>query len=165
MPRGYQQFEIDGEAVRELMVNAKNLSEYKRYQAIHLRVNEGFTVKRISQTIGMAESSVHNLHSLCRKHGLEALKARNRGGRMRSYLSLEEEEELLEAIRSEATRGGILEVSAVHKAFEEKVGHSVARFTIYRLLHRHDWKKIAPRPRHLKADNEAQESFKNNGQD
>ena len=46
------------------------------------------------------------------------------------------------------------------KAFEKKVGHPVARFTIYRLLERHDWRKIAPRPRHPKADSEDQDAFK-----
>lgn len=152
MPRGYQKFELDREAVRQFMCEAKNLEEFKRYQSIHLRVNEGLTVKQISHATGLAESSIHNLHTLCRQKGLEALKTKGRGGRNRSYLSVEEEKAILEAIYPEATKGGILEVGIVHKAFEKKVGHPVARFTIYRLLARHDWRKIFPRPRHPKTD-------------
>lgn len=163
MPRGYQKFELDRQAVRQFMVEAKNLEEFKRFQSIHLRVNEGLTVKQISRMIGLAESSIHNLHSLCRQKGLDALKTIGRGGRKRSYLSLEEEKAVLEEISPEATEGGVLEVSIVHKAFEKKVGHPVARFTIYRLLERHDWRKIAPRPLHPKADSEAQDAFKKNG--
>lgn len=164
MSRGYQKFELDREAVRQLMVESKNLEEFKRFQSIYLRVNEGLTVKQISRIVGLAESSIHNLHNRCRQKGLDALKTIGRGGRKRSYLSLEEEKAVLEKICPEATEGGVLEVGIVHRAFEKKVGHPVARFTIYRLLERHDWRKISPRPRHPKADIEAQDAFKKNGQ-
>lgn len=165
MPRGYQKFELDREAVRQLMVGAKSLEEFKRFQAIHLRVNEGLTVKQISRMVGLGESSIHNLHTLCRQKGLEAIKAKGRGGRKRSYLSLKEEQAVLEEVYPEASQGGVLEVGIVQKAFEKKVGHPVARFTIYRLLERHNWRKISPRPRHPKADSKAQAAFKKNGQD
>jgi hypothetical protein len=32
--------------------------------------------------------------------------------------------------------------------------------TIYRLLHRHRWRKLVPRPRHPKANAEEQATFK-----
>ncbi|HEY6406604.1 MAG TPA: winged helix-turn-helix domain-containing protein, partial [Ktedonobacteraceae bacterium] len=40
------------------------------------------------------------------------------------------------------------------------VGHEVAESTIYRLLGRHGWRKLMPRPTHPKASKEAQEQFK-----
>ena len=96
MPRGYQKFELDREAIRQLMGGAKSLEEFKRFQSIHLRVNEGLTVKQISRMVGLGESSIYNLHSLCRQKGLDALKTKGREGRKRSYLSLEEEKAVLE---------------------------------------------------------------------
>jgi hypothetical protein len=36
----------------------------------------------------------------------------------------------------------------------------VARSTVYRLLDRHGWRKVTPRPRHPKADPAAQAAFK-----
>jgi transposase len=36
----------------------------------------------------------------------------------------------------------------------------LARSTIYRLLERHGWRKVMPRPRHPKADVAAQAAFK-----
>jgi transposase len=48
----------------------------------------------------------------------------------------------------------------IQRAFEARVGHEVAESTIYRLLHRHGWRKLMPRPTHPKASREAQEQFK-----
>jgi winged helix-turn-helix protein len=45
-------------------------------------------------------------------------------------------------------------------AYEERISHSVHETTIYRLLRRHGWRKVQPRPRHPKADIAAQEVFK-----
>ena len=39
-------------------------------------------------------------------------------------------------------------------------GKAVARSTVYRLLERHGWRKVVPRPRHPKADVAAQAAFK-----
>lgn len=133
MPSGYDKFEVDREAVRQHMVEAKDLGEFKRFQCIHLRVNEGLTVGRTSGMEGLAKSTIHNLHNLCRQKGLEALKMKGRGGRRRSFLSLKEEKTLPEGIFPEATHG-LLEVGIVHRAFENKVGHSVARYSVYRFF-------------------------------
>lgn len=46
------------------------------------------------------------------------------------------------------------------QAYREHSGKDVARSTIYRLLERHGWRKVVPRPRHPKADQAAQSAFK-----
>jgi transposase len=163
MSRGYQALGIDGSAIVEAMNKAETLEEFKRYQSLHLRVNEGMPVVKIASVTSLAESTIHNLHSNCRKHGLEAIRPKRKGGRYRSYLSVEEEKALLRAMEPQAKRGGIVEVSKIHRALEEKVGGEVARNTVYRLLHRHGWRKIAPRPKHPKSDATAQEAFKKTG--
>jgi 5-formyltetrahydrofolate cyclo-ligase len=43
-----------------------------------------------------------------------------------------------------------------------KIGHEVDDSTIYRLLNRHGWRKLMPRPRHPQADLQAQTQFKKN---
>lgn len=59
-----------------------------------------------------------------------------------------------------AEKGQITTASKIKEALEERIGHAVAESTVYRLLNRHGWRKIAPRPAHPKTNKEEQETFK-----
>lgn len=83
-----------------------------------------------------------------------------RGGRRNSYLSLEEEKAFLAPFFERAQRGEIATVAELQRAFEAQIGQAVDDSTIYRLLHRHGWHKLMPRPKHPQATREAQEQFK-----
>jgi transposase len=85
---------------------------------------------------------------------------RNWGGRRYGYMTIEQERQFLSQFIDQASSGGILVVSQIQRAFEAMVGHKVAQTTIYRMLDRHDWRTIIPRPRHPKSNIEAQEGFK-----
>jgi transposase len=50
-------------------------------------------------------------------------------------------------------------VNEVKAVYEEAVGRSVPKSTVYRMLARHGWRKIAPRPCHPKADPQKMEAF------
>jgi hypothetical protein len=54
----------------------------------------------------------------------------------------------------------MLKVAEIQQAYERRVGKSVAPLTIYRLLERHGWRKVVPRPRHPKANRARQAAFK-----
>lgn len=84
------------------------------------------------------------------------------GGRRRAHLSLEEEKEFLEPWIEKAERGGILVVPPIHIAYEERIGCRVAASTVYRMLARHGWRKVAPDTCHPKRDVQEQEDFKKN---
>jgi hypothetical protein len=55
-------------------------------------------------------------------------------------------------------------VGQIWQAYAQRIGHDVDDSTIYRLLNRHGWRKLMPRPRHPQADPQAQEQFKKNFQ-
>jgi transposase len=85
---------------------------------------------------------------------------RNWGGRRSGYMTVEQERQFLSQFLEQASHGGILVVSEIQRAFEALVGRKVAQSTIYRMLDRHDWRTIIPRPRHPNSNTEAQEGFK-----
>jgi transposase len=84
------------------------------------------------------------------------------GGRRRGHLSFEQEKEFLGPWIETAERGGVLVVPPIHAAYEERIGCRVAASTVYRMLARHGWRKIAPDTCHPKRDAQAQEDFKKN---
>ena len=83
-----------------------------------------------------------------------------KGGRRSGYLSLDEERAFLAPFFGRAEQGELATTEEIWRAFEARVGHEVDDSTIYRLLARHGWRKLMPRPRHPKADPQAQEQFK-----
>ena len=83
-----------------------------------------------------------------------------KGGRRSSYLTLQDEQAFLAPFVERAEHGEIATVAEVQRAFEAHIGQEVDDSTIYRLLHRHGWRKLMPRSRHPQATKEAQEQFK-----
>lgn len=96
------------------------------------------------------------------KQGPAGLERQGRGGRRWGFVSWAEEQALLEQFHPQAAQGQLLTAPALKPRLEEAVGHAVSLDYVYRLLRRHDWRKLAPRPRHVKADPAAQEEFKKN---
>jgi hypothetical protein len=113
------------------------------------------------QIIGRSRATVVRLRKKFRElcAGREP-QERNWGGRRYGYMTIEQERQFLSQFIDQASSGGILVVSQIQRAFEAMVGHKVAQTTIYRMLDRHDWRTIIPRPPHPKSSTEAQEGFK-----
>ena len=82
------------------------------------------------------------------------------GGHRREALAQEEELDFLAPWVEKDATGVVLVVPPIHAALEERLGHSVARSTAYRILTRHGWQKVEPNTCHPKRDEEAQEDFK-----
>jgi Winged helix-turn helix len=80
-----------------------------------------------------------------------------KGGRRSEYLTLEEERDFLRPYFERAAKGEIATVAQIKQDFEQKIGHAVHKTTIYRLLDRHEWRKLVPRPAHPKGNKEEQE--------
>lgn len=77
-----------------------------------------------------------------------------------SSLRVEEEQQFLAPFFVRARRGEIATATEVKLAFEARVGNAVQASTVYRLLDRHGWRKLMPRPHHPKGSTEEQEHFK-----
>ena len=142
---------------KEAVQKAKTSEDLRMAQAVLvpglLNVSDHIT----GQIVGRSRVTVVRLR---KKFGTFKSKERNWGGRRSGYLTVEQERQFLSAFLEEASHGGVLVVSVIRKAFEKRVGHKVAKTTVYRMLDRHDWRAIVPRPRHPNANPEAQRAFK-----
>ncbi len=149
------------EAATKAAEEAKNTDELRMAQTVLIPNLTDASDSLIAKILGRSRATVVRLRKqfreLCsgKKSG-----DRNWGGRRYGYMSIDEEHQFLSKYLDEASHGGVLVVSEIKQAFEAQVGHKVAKTTIYRMLERHGWRKIMPRPHHPKSDTEAREGFK-----
>ena len=140
----------------------KTKSNFQRVQCLWLRAALGLDANQVAIAIGWHPTSVRRLQAEYLHEGEVILSTVGRGGRRHQNLAEEEEARLLSQFSTRAERGGMLEVSQVKGAYEKAIGHSVPKSTVYRMLARHGWRKIAPRPRHPRVNLKRQQEFKKN---
>ena len=119
---------------------------------------------KIAERTGLAIGTIWNIHGRWKREGLSLFETKSKGGRIREHLSFNEEKEFLKQFKNEGECGGILEVKVIHEAYKQVIGKNIAPSTTYRMLNRHNWRKIMPRPRHPKGDPTVQATFKKTGQ-
>lgn len=147
----------------QLLPLARTATALKRIQSVLLGA-KGVTSDAISLVTAYHPQHIRRIWQQYRRYGKEILLKEQRGtGKGRSYLTREQEEIFLRPFLSSAQSGGILIVSEVHKAHKsllESYNISITLTSTYNLLHRHNWRKIAPRPAHPKGDKEKREEYK-----
>ncbi|MBW2146246.1 MAG: winged helix-turn-helix domain-containing protein [Deltaproteobacteria bacterium] len=145
----------------EVLENIKRTVGFWRVQK-WLVIWNGLVAPRPANEIalhtGLAEQTVHNLISQYNRLGPGAVEGPGKGGRRRSYLSLEQEAAFLEPFKQKALTGQIATATEIKDALEAILEHKVHKTTVYRILKRQGWRKVAPRPFHIQAKQEEQEA-------
>lgn len=147
-------------AVKQKFRTAKNFWQQQKWLGIYNALVDPRAAEEIAKHTGVSVCTVHQVISEYNRYGEIAIKTPGRGGRRSSYLSLAAEQEFLTPFIAQAKQGNISTTATIQCAFEQRVGESVAPSTIYRLLERHQWRTLVPRPHHPQADPEAQDAFK-----
>lgn len=154
--------EFSAEQIEELKAAKKKNKDKnvdKRLTALLMRA-EGKRRKEVADRTGYKYTYLTKLVTKYLTGGIEAIVENHYPGNRR-YMSYQEEEEFLERFRKEAESGQIVEVSRIKEAYDEAVGRTTTGSLIYKLLHRHGWRKVMPRSRHpKKASDEAIEASK-----
>jgi transposase len=163
MVNQYQALVVDKAAVASALKAAKEIGEYKRLQAVYLREALGLKVEAIAAATGFSVGYVKHIHSAFRHAGMGAIVSKGKGGRYHAHMTVSQEEAFIAPFVEAAKAGHVLEVSRIHRALEGKMGRKLRVQNTYNLLHRHGWRKIAPRPKHPQGDPVAQEAFKKTG--
>ena len=132
----------------------------QRWLIIYNALVEPRKAEDIARHCGVSKATVHAVIASYNRQGVAAVETAGKGGRRSGYLSLEEEKEFLAVFFARAEAGELTTTAEIWRALESRVGHEVDESTIYRLLNRHGWRKLMPRPRHPKADPQAKEQFK-----
>ena len=135
---------------------------YRRLLALKLKAIDGMRSDEAGKISGVNHDTVNKIVVRYKAEGIAAIIGKRHHGGHR-YMLPEEEKAFLARFRAEGESGKVIEVTEIHLAFQEAVGHPVTRDAIYYLLKKHGWRKVMPRGRHpKKAGAEAIEAYKKN---
>jgi transposase len=148
------------EEVKRRMTTEPRPLYRQRWLIIYNALVEPGKAEDIARHCGVSKATVHAVISSYNRQGVAAVETPGKGGRRSGYLSLAEERAFLAPFFGRAQKGELATTEEIWRALEARVGHEVDDSTIYRLLNRHGWRKLMPRPRHPKADPQAQQQFK-----
>jgi len=151
------------EKARESLSEARTADELRQAQAVVLPLEFGLSLKQTALVIGRSVRRTSQLRGeLIRAGGDLPVHKSSHGGRRRENMSQEEEALFLAPFLEEAKKGGILVVSRIKQALEDRLERKLALASAYNLLHRHGWRKLAPDKRNTKTDVAAQIEWKKN---
>lgn len=151
------------EQAKGLLSKAKTAEELRKAQSVVMPLEFGLSIEQTARAIGVSTGWACQLRNRFIREGGIPRKAKPlRGGRRRENMNLAEEEAFLAPFLDKAKEGGVLVVSEIKSALDQRLGRNVALASAYNLLHRHDWRKLAPDKRHPQSDTDAQEVWKKN---
>ena len=140
------------ERLSERLKQTRDLHEYQRIQCVLMRLTLSCSATEIALVLGWAPTTVHTIHSRWARDGDAVFDLRQKGGRRNQNMTADDEVQLLAPFLLQGRSAGEVPIDAVHRAYEARVGRSVALSTIYRLLHRHGWRKPVPTRRRGSTD-------------
>jgi transposase len=147
-------------AIRRAMLTASNKSTFQRLQCLWLRAKEDLSTEAIAQTVGLSVSHVRRVWSDYLRGGLTGARGRPKGGRRHQNLTVAQEQAALAPWRQEAQAGQLVTARGIKACYQTMVGRPVPDSTVYRLLARHQWRRVQPRPKHPKDNPRARAAFK-----
>jgi transposase len=151
------------EWAREVLARAQTVEQLRQAQAVVLPLDYGLSLEQTARAIGRSVPWTCRLRNRFLAGEIVGDGQReSRGGRRRQNMSAQQEREVLAPFLNRALTGGILVVGQVKAELEATLGRPMALSSVYNLLHRHGWRKLAPDKSHPQSDPVAQQEWKKN---
>src|SRR5919202_2333373 len=116
--------------------------------------------RQVAGLLGVSVVSVWRWISCYKRDGPQALRASRRGGRRRGHFeNRAKAASALVGLEPRALAGDLLTAGPIGQALGQVAGHPLSSRSLYDLLARQAWRKLAPRPRHPRITPEALEAY------
>lgn len=119
------------------MLNSKDIQEHKRWQALYIAKTKGLSAGEIADMIGVSVYTINKWVYNYNHKGEQSIYSKPRGGNRTSFLSWEDEEELLQDISKRADKVLLVIVKNIKAEIESMIKHTVSKDYSYDLLHRY----------------------------
>lgn len=130
---------------------APNEASHQRRMAIWLTHTGKLHAHKVAGILGVSTQAVWLWIRQYNQTGPAGLARRGRGGRRWSFMTPEEEVQLLRPLIQEARAGHPPKPDVIRQIIQEKLNRPVSLSYVYRLLKRHNWADILARSRPRKA--------------
>ena len=145
--------------IKEAAKRNKNKRVDQKLQVLILRY-EGKGNEEIAKQTGYNPRYITTLMGQYKNQGIEEY-IRIKQTSHRRNLSEEREAEILAGLEEKARAGEMQTVTEIKEALDKEVGKESSPNYVYRVLHRHGWRKVMPRSKHPRAaSQEEQDSSK-----
>jgi len=138
--------EVQRYLAKENKRKVQDVKAYKRLLALHMRML-GKTNKEVSEVVGLSAQYVTEIVAKYLNKGINNLLENKHKGNNRN-MSVSEEAAFLDQFLELADAGQIVTIHTIMEKYNEVTGKECRDTTIYRLLKRHGWRKVTPRPEH-----------------
>lgn len=136
----------------------------ERTQCVRL-LAMGRSTRDVAEVLGRGVSTVERHKRRFLAEGEPYLTEYKLGGRRNEVLTVQQEAEVMAGLRAAAGEGQVVTADQVRRAIEARAGRRVGTKTVYRVMHRNGWRKVAPRPTHPDGDPERRAAFQQTSQD
>jgi len=152
------------EAARKMLKSARTAEELRTAQAVLLPLEMGLSLEQTARIIGRSKGATCSMRTrfVQVSAGQRPSSRSKRTLRNRAKADLQREREVLDEVLTNAATGGIVVIPQIKPEVEALLGKPMALSTLYRMLARHGWRKLAPDTRHPQSDPLAQEAWKKN---
>ncbi|MDR2141675.1 MAG: winged helix-turn-helix domain-containing protein [Deltaproteobacteria bacterium] len=144
----------------ELVSNPADLREYRRGLVGVLLADNRYSAAELGVRMGITERTV--LNDLAKIRNPDIQSSTQLGGTRNFLMTFEDEEAFLGEYLEMAKEGIIITMPKLHDEINIIIGKITPKSTFYRLLERHNWRKVKPDTVHLHSDPKIQEEFKKN---
>ena len=157
---GAQQLEL----ARAQVKSARSAAQLRAAQAVLLPLELGLTLEQTAVAVGRSVGATCRMRiTFCAvASGMQEPARAKSALRNRAKATLAEEAAALDKVLHDAQRGGVVIIPRLKSQIEAALGKTMALSGIYRMLHRHHWRKLAPDTQHPKGDPLAREVWKKN---
>lgn len=148
---------------RKAIADAATVEQLRQAQAVIFPLDHGLSLAQTAKMIGVSVGWTCRLRNAFIRGDLVGDGSRPaRGGRRRENFTPEREKQVLQPFLERARHGGVLVVPELKPLLEAELGREMALSSVYNLLHRHGWRKLAPDKHHPQHNVQAQQDWKKN---
>lgn len=152
------------EAAKTSLKNASTADQLRAAQSVLLPLELGLTLAQTAKAIGRSVGATCRMRTtFCAVVTGQRVPAQPKTAlRNRAKATLEQEAAVLDKVLHDAHLGGVVVIPRLKPLIEKELGKTMALSGVYRMLHRHNWRKLAPDTQHPKGDAEARQAWKKN---